>query len=181
VYCRTSEAHVQPACKHGAFEIEHLRPVHHFRSLKTIYANLYWSCRACNQAKGECWPSAEEQKAGWRFLDPCEDALAEHLTLDGNRLVARGGSKAAEYTIETLNLNSAEHVRRRSERALSRGRVHQLGLLLNALPHDTPEAQRRALEDEVADLLARFATCIPWDAVITCSCAVVEAQATARE
>lgn len=70
-YCLTHEFFLggEAGC-----EIDHYRPqrgAYARPDLVNVYENLYWSCRECNQNKGDTWPTPEEVAAGHRFLDPC--------------------------------------------------------------------------------------------------------------
>src|SRR5438128_1356396 len=65
------------------FHIDHFRPRKTFPGLISTYANLYYACRWCNGAKSETWPSTEEQRLGFGFVDPCvEDLYTTHAKVD---------------------------------------------------------------------------------------------------
>jgi hypothetical protein len=101
-----------------AFEIEHFRPKgpRAFRRFRNAYDNLLWACRECNLAKGDNWPTKAEFSHDDRFVDPCTEGLGAHLRLMGDRVDSVAGSRAGAFMITEINLNSALHRRRRTDR-----------------------------------------------------------------
>jgi hypothetical protein len=100
-------------------EIDHFRPLHppketdkDFSHLRNVYSNLYWTCGACNNSKGNKWPTDEEYADGLRFLDPCVEDHEEHWRIlpDGKAVSL---TTIGEYTVEQLNLNRPALVRYR--------------------------------------------------------------------
>jgi uncharacterized protein (TIGR02646 family) len=185
-YCLSHEAEVAPGASFGGFEIDHFKPAHRreFRSLRNRYSNLFWTCHACNRAKKGTWPSDAEQQAGYRFLDPCADALGKHLSLNGDAVVRREASDlAATYTIEQINLNSALQRSRRSRRRTVLTRVatlqanaemfrHEIGQLdLNESERAGLAARIEELELQSRQLLAALGDG-PWDPPDRCYCAL---------
>ena len=73
--------------------------------LASVYDNLYWCCRECNENKGVTWPSAAEFAAGWRFLDPCQPADDHDLHMqvhpNGN---LEPTTNCVKYTSDRLKL-----------------------------------------------------------------------------
>jgi hypothetical protein len=118
VYCLCTEPEVAPGADYGGFEVEHFRPKADpcFKRFRNVYLNLFWACPACNRAKGDVWPTDAELARGERFVDPCGESLGAHLRLSAERVEAVAGSKAADFMIIEINLNSALHVERRKER-----------------------------------------------------------------
>jgi hypothetical protein len=105
--------------EHGVselFEIDHFKPRAKFPELENAYGNLYYSCRLCNSYKKDFWPSAEDEAAGLKFIDPCEEGLlGEHAELlPCGTLKAR--TTAGEFTITHLGLNRRNIVKLRRER-----------------------------------------------------------------
>jgi hypothetical protein len=96
-----------PDVLHGerdSHEIDHHRPKKTFPELKKDFYNLYWSCRVCNNKKGNRWPSLEEQAEGRAFVDFTQDDFETHYReLPDGSWVAL--TAAAEYTLEWLRLN----------------------------------------------------------------------------
>jgi len=165
-YCLSHEHEVAPSSSHGQFEVDHFRPVSSFGHLKNVYGNLYWSCHACNHAKRETWPTADEAAKGYRFLDVCGDSPSDHLAINGDEVVAK--TTVGQYTIEEINLNSSEHRQRRS----SRRKQLDLWQLLTSVASSLPDAvQRRDVERESDAILELIlGTKSPWDPVLACLC-----------
>ena len=66
----------------GCFEIDHFAPKSKFPHLKDDYANLVYSCRPCNRAKGNKWvtPNNHPSHNGSEgFVDPCLSEFDQHL------------------------------------------------------------------------------------------------------
>jgi hypothetical protein len=104
-YCLTHERYLGGE---AGYTIDHHRPQrgpYARPDLSSQYANLYWTCRECNDNKSDTWPSPEEQSVGLRFLDPCvpEDDHDLHVGMlpDGS---VESLTPAGEYTIEHLML-----------------------------------------------------------------------------
>lgn len=163
VYCGSHECEVSPVSPYGLFEIDHFRPKSRkqFRKLKASYGNLRWACSVCNRAKGETWPSPEEQAAGYELLDPVADQLADHLRETPEHLL-EATTPLGEYFIETLDLNATVHQRRRARRPLSR----RLAKVAEALaPHANGAEQA-----ELVRLVSTLEQDEPYDAPSVCLC-----------
>jgi uncharacterized protein (TIGR02646 family) len=156
-YCGTAEVEVRPVRKQAGFEIDHFRPQASFPGLAATYQNLYWACPQCNRVKAQKWPTADEIRRGYRFVDPCLDTPADHLEIEGDRVVAK--TPAGEYTIDEIQLNSVVHVRNRAERQTLLKRLE----LLISLADD--EARKAALA------MWAEAHGAPWDGEVSCPCA----------
>jgi hypothetical protein len=113
-YCLSLEVEVAAGARYGLFEVDHFKPIKQAKSLRTIYKNLMWACRACNLAKKAKWPTAAEKARGERWVDPTAEALGNHLVIKGD--IVEALTPAGEYMIDELNLNSQEHRTRRQER-----------------------------------------------------------------
>lgn len=157
VYCRTSEAEVRPVRRYGAFEIDHFRPRSAFPHLAFKYSNLYWSCPECNRIKAQKWPSVEEVKAGYRFVDPCTDTPSDHFDVQGEQVI--GKTLAGSYTIDEVQLNSVVHRRNRAERDVM---VKRLAMLVRLAADDESRNIALALWEELKGA--------PWDADTRCLC-----------
>lgn len=96
--------------------LDHFKPKGRpeFAYLKNDFYNLRWCCRICNgtDAKGDKWPSPEEEALGFGFVDLCEDDWKKHYRIlaDGK---LEGRTPQAEYTIQAIGLNNAGYVRQR--------------------------------------------------------------------
>jgi uncharacterized protein (TIGR02646 family) len=101
-YCLIHEAH------HGGlrnFHVDHFRPKKKFRRLTLVYENLYYACSLCNTFKGDLWPSGQQLRAGFKFVDPCDaDPYRMHFEeeQDGTLRVL---TNAGRYTVDHLRLN----------------------------------------------------------------------------
>jgi hypothetical protein len=182
VYCLSHEADVGAGAAYGGFEVEHFKPESLFGSLRSIYSNLNWACRACNQAKGNVWPSDDERRAGFEFVDFQRDIPSDHLRIVGDRVVAVNGSGKAAFTIDTINLNSRLHQTRRRahlDAIAKAGALHALMQTQRALAREAPAelAQRllasiEQMERKLSALWDAIASSQqPWDAPETCLCA----------
>ena len=101
VYC------LMPDVFGGTFEVEHYRPESKFKDLRSEYSNLFYACRACNGRKGKKW--FEPEPDGAYIVNPCQDAMGEHLWFEAKR--AKPRSKAGKLTEETLRLNDPNSVK----------------------------------------------------------------------
>lgn len=91
------------------FQIDHFRPQDKFPGLINDFHNLYYACYACNHKKSNHWPTEEQQAQGITFVDLCHDDFQTHYQIEPNgRLI--GKTEAAQYTIDTLRLNSEDLV-----------------------------------------------------------------------
>lgn len=166
-YCIAHEAEVARGASHGLFEVEHFKPEHRFGNLRTVYGNLLWACARCNRTKGKRWPSAAAESRGERFVNPCEEALGEHLEIVDDDVV--GKSPAGNYMIDELNLNSLEQQTRRIERRKAFDLWSALQSAIQARP--IPALERAELEAEatrIMDLI--LGEHKPADAVQSCKC-----------
>jgi len=157
--------------RYGGFEIEHFRPKgrREFEPLRDSYANLFWACRACNRAKHDRWPTREELDRGERFLNPCDDVMAEHLRIDGQEIEAL--TAAGEFMIEQLGLDEPLHEQRRTDRLKAASVLTTIEMLLDNPIDGVDEILLRELRSEVE--LKRFELGIggpPRDALSVCAC-----------
>ena len=71
-----------------------------------VYANLFLSDAHCNSAKSDIWPTREEQLAGIRFLNCCDEVdYGKVIFEDPNTHELVGTTPAAIFHIETIDLN----------------------------------------------------------------------------
>ncbi len=157
-YCLLHEGDTYGGGFHN-FQIDHFRPRTKFRELINTYSNLYYSCRWCNRAKDETWPSDEEQQRGFAFVDPCvEDLYTTHSKLNPNtgKLTAR--SKPGEYTIREIRLNRRMFKKLRKERIEAQEIIQSTQTRISRL-----EAQRHpklelisSLKDKVTQLTEKY-------------------------
>ena len=112
-YCLTHEASLGGEAN---FSIDHHRPLggtYARPDLETVYTNLYWTCRECNENKADHWTSPEEEAQGFRWIDPCEEwgnhELHWQITPEGsiNWLTPIG-----EYTVIRLRLHRRAWLKR---------------------------------------------------------------------
>lgn len=98
-YCTISESEAQGF----RFTIDHYEPQNSRPDLKDTYSNLMWSCDTCNQRKSDRTPPQAARDAGVRFFRPDHDRYSDHFERSGLRLNPL--SKAADFTIDALDLN----------------------------------------------------------------------------
>jgi hypothetical protein len=150
-YCLTHERYLGgPA----GCTIDHFRPVsgpHGRPDLVTEYANLYWTCRECNDNKSDTWPTSEQVELGLHFIDPCspdgDHDLHWQAYADGS---IEPLTPAGEFTIEHLMLW-------RDQLAYHRRRLYrwqcELDLLADLLARKRiPETDRVRLEARIVEL-----------------------------
>ena len=108
------------------YQLDHFRPKGNlefpeFQALINDFYNLHWCCHICNRAdaKGDTWPSPEEEEQGYGFVDLCKDDWTDHYRIfpDG-RIEAI--TKKARYTIRLLSLDNEDYTKHRRE-ILQRG------------------------------------------------------------
>lgn len=143
-----------------AGEIDHHRPLQpppalglDFSALKNAYHNLYWSCRGCNQRKGNRWPTDEEYHRGDRFLDPCVEDHDDHWDTQTDGAVFPKTPVGA-YTIRHIRLNRARLVWRRAQMFQDQQKAREIErqLLRSDLPPDFRAVLLHFLEQVQAQL-----------------------------
>jgi uncharacterized protein (TIGR02646 family) len=99
------------------FEIDHFIPQNKdkkpFLTIKsnTDYSNLVYSCKACNNAKSNKWPTNDENVPNRNdegFIDPCNDDYNNHFgrTADGRITY---NTKLGEWKYKNLKLHKPQH------------------------------------------------------------------------
>lgn len=98
------------------YQQDHFRPRKVFPDDEYVngFYNLCWCCTVCNRvdAKGDKWPSPEEEALGKGFVDLCEDDWEMHYEIQPNG-VLKPLTMKADYTIETIGLNGQDYVEHR--------------------------------------------------------------------
>lgn len=99
------------------FEIDHFIPQNKdkkpFLTIKTNtdYSNLVYSCKSCNNAKSNKWPTNDEKVSNRNdegFIDPCDDAYNNHFGRDENGRITYN-TKLGEWKYKTLKLYKPQH------------------------------------------------------------------------
>ena len=141
-----------------AFGADHFKPFKHFPELDCVYQNLYYCCNKCNGIKGAHWPSADLQKKGIRFADPCiEDPYTVHLSIQPSGDL-KPTSEVGSYTLEIIRLNREECRRFRTNRSdlISAIREYRSVLADQDGPVDMVDSLRRALDRAEAEWVELF-------------------------
>ena len=141
-YCLTHEFYFLNG---EAGQIDHHRPLHpppslgkDFSKLEHAYENLYWSCSACNNSKGNGWPTDEEYDGGERFLDPCREDHKDHWdTQPDGKLVPR--TPTGEYTIREIRLNRRRLIQFRRFLFECQRQAEEIEVTLNSVPMSDAE------------------------------------------
>lgn len=112
-YCLTHEYHLGSEAN---VAIDHHRPRNGAFArpdLEHSYANLYWSCRECNENKADNWPKPQQAVAGFKWLDPCESwgdhDTHWHISPEGE---VQWLTPIGEYTVKKLMLHRREWLKR---------------------------------------------------------------------
>lgn len=105
-YCLLHEGDEQVGGGFHSFQIDHFKPVALFPEWELAYDNLYYTCRWCNRAKWDNWPSQKATDEGFRFVDPCEEDLySTHGRVNRESGKIEWRTAPGEYTIRTVKLN----------------------------------------------------------------------------
>lgn len=99
----------------GTMTIEHMVTRTQDANLTSIYTNLLYVCRLCNQSRSDTDVFSDQ---GQRLLDPTRDIWAAHFRVSGDKLVPLDSD--ADYTEEVYGMNEP---RRRRLRRIRRERV----------------------------------------------------------
>ena len=115
--------HVQRAGGKKCMEVDHFQPKggnrHH-------YINLFPATRHCNGAKSQTWPTAAQQRAGLRLLNPCKEVdYGVHIFENPHTYELEGVSPAGRFQIFVCDLNAEHLVRERRERAEIRAALRE--------------------------------------------------------
>lgn len=136
--------------------VDHFRPESRYPDLRLAWANLYYACSVCNSHYKRDHPTPEEEGAGKRFVDPCQEDYDDHFRLvpdpaTGTFCRVRPLSEAAEYSVFRLRLNRRKPLQdfwRELDRAETQllGRVDEILPLLEACQRLT---EQRGPSDEL--------------------------------
>ena len=92
-----------------------------------VYSNLFLSDAHCNGAKSDIWPTPEEQEAGCRFLNCCDEYdYGTVIFEDPQTHELVGKSPAAIYHIDVIDLNDPGLIEERKTRAELLGKLFYL-------------------------------------------------------
>lgn len=141
------------------FQIDHFRPVKSFPLLSAAYGNLYYSCRWCNNAKSDTWPSDEQARSGYQFVDPCvEDFYKDHAAVDRTTGKLTSLTKAGHYTIREVRLNRAVFSTLRRRRIQVQQQIDAIAIRLSELKKERSPRHEliAALEENMLLLAERF-------------------------
>jgi hypothetical protein len=98
-------------------EVDHFDPTLVGKDRNT-YDNAMLATKACNLSKSANWPSREDQKQGFRFLNPCkEQDYGKHIFEDPVTHELIGATTEGRYHIDMLDLNNPSYVWERKSRA----------------------------------------------------------------
>ena len=102
---------------YDAMEVDHFRPWRRteFQHLEKKWANLYYTCRRCNQHKWKHWPTTDQNALGFRFIDPCEEDPDDHIRLTRHPKTDELSwlqhlTPVGEYSIDKIRLNRKQLV-----------------------------------------------------------------------
>ena len=85
------------------FNIDHYEPQSLKPELTNSYSNLMYSCRYCNNYKGDLSPPPAARDAGFRFFRPDLDAYEDHFKVEDKCLEYKTG--IGDFSIMYLDLN----------------------------------------------------------------------------
>lgn len=96
--------------------VDHFLPRDRYEHLLHSWPNLYYSCTACNCHYKKNHPTAAEEAAGDRFVDPCKEDPDDHFRLvrcaKTNQLCCiKALSDAGRFTLKILKLHVRPQLR----------------------------------------------------------------------
>lgn len=106
IYCRTPDS----LLGEPQFGVDHYRPKSIFASLSSDYRNLYYCCNACNRYKGNSW---HPDNGEFFIPNPVDHVMFSHLRY--KQAIVDYVSRAGEFTVELLQLNSKTMVEYRED------------------------------------------------------------------
>lgn len=148
--CAYCMVHEQQVGGTEAFCIDHFKPRSKGGEVNN-YSNLYWACIPCNMFKHDKWPTAEQEKKGYRFADPCreKDYGVHFVESDSAELLPQ--TPCGEYHVLSLRLNRAWLCQLRVERKRKQERLSEAFALQEEL-----EQEIISREDEEAEVKLRL-------------------------
>lgn len=99
------------------FEIDHFIPQKRnkvqFLTIKsnTDYSNLVYSCRSCNNAKSNKWPTGDQNipnRNDEGFVDPCDNTFNAHFERTANGQI-NYSTNLGKWMHKALNFNKPQH------------------------------------------------------------------------
>lgn len=130
-YCESKIPHVYSG------DVEHILPRRHRPNLALDYANLTLACARCNNAKRDYFDEAMP------LVNPYEDDPSEFFAAAGPMLVRRGGSRRAQVTELTIDLNRDDLLDRR------RDRLNQILPLVDQYHREENDSLKSAVAREI--------------------------------
>jgi len=96
--------------------VDHFLPRDRYTHLLHEWSNLYYSCTVCNCHHKRNHPTAAEEAAGYRFVDPCQEDPDDHFRLvrcpKTNQLCCiEALSDAGRFTLRILKLHTRQRLR----------------------------------------------------------------------
>ncbi|MCY4046698.1 MAG: HNH endonuclease [Candidatus Dadabacteria bacterium] len=119
--------------------IEHFAPRRKFPHLASIYGNLIYACKMCNQSKSSDWPMNNENPShdGQQgYVDPCSLEYDSHLGRKSNGQIY-GKTPVGEYMVIRLRLNLRDRIVEWQSDIL-RDKALEIKEILNTLPPSHP-------------------------------------------
>jgi hypothetical protein len=111
IYCEVREPELGGT---QSFCADHYRPQSKFPNLENDYSNLLYSCRYCNQWKGNYWPSSIQKLARFIVLNPFIHLIENHL--DKITFAWRGKTIQGKWNVDKFRLSSPARIRQRMDR-----------------------------------------------------------------
>jgi hypothetical protein len=96
--------------------VDHFLPRNRYQHLLHEWSNLYYSCNTCNCHYKKDHPTAKEEAAGNRFVDPCREDPDDHFRLvrcpETKQLCCiKALTDAGRFALRILKLHARKHLR----------------------------------------------------------------------
>ena len=99
--------------RNAFYEIDHFVPRGYLKNILIhTYSNLVYSCRLCNRAKDNKWPTKDENvhhNGREGFIDPCDPAYDSHFTRNESGEILPINNKLSRYMYKALMLYKPRH------------------------------------------------------------------------
>jgi hypothetical protein len=141
------------------FQIDHFRPREDFPELRNTYSNLYYACSWCNRAKSDTWPSDDENRRGFVFVDPCvEDLYTTHATLNPATGKLNPKTNAGDFTITEIRLNRGMFNQLRKKRVEAQDEIENTRARILRLETEQhpPTETIASLKEKIAQLDEKY-------------------------
>lgn len=111
-YCNSPDS-----WKIAYYEVDHFIPYKRNKVVfltiksKTDYSNLVYSCRSCNNAKRNKWPTNDQNISNQNnegFIDPCDDDYLNHFSRNANGRIDYE-SVLGKWMYDALKLYKPQH------------------------------------------------------------------------